>query len=164
MTIGSCHQSTPFLSSCGSGHAECALALIAYKCDVAATSATGTTALMLAAGAGHKHTVEVVLNAGSVHLEARDQLGFTAFLWACSGSNVACALPGARAACIVALVAAGCDMGATILDDGCDTGETGLMVMLRRRSHGGYRDVDKREVLVRAILASGYCDLEARDL
>ena len=106
---------TAFLVACGEGHLECAQALAASGCDIAATSSEGDTALMLAAHEGHVVVVAWLLGEGGAAgtLEVQDDDGDTAFLSACGEGQLECAR---------ALVAAGCDVAAA-----CSDGTTALM-------------------------------------
>jgi ankyrin repeat protein len=97
--------STAFLWACAERRLECAQALAAAGCDVAAASSHGNTALMFAANRGHAAVVAWLLGeveaAGT--LEARNDSGDTAFLIACAEGRLGCAL---------ALATAGCDVAA----------------------------------------------------
>eukprot|EP01047_Picozoa_sp_COSAG01_P085540 COSAG01_NODE_18842_length_1049_cov_1.884211_2_plen_130_part_00 len=70
--------------------------------------------LMLAASSGSAAAVKTVLALGGVELEATDNDGVTAFLWACDQGKVQC---------ITALAEVGCDTAARTSD-----GSTRLML------------------------------------
>jgi ankyrin repeat protein len=140
-TLEARHQDghTAFLLACNNGCLECARALAAAGCDVAASS-KGTTALMLAANSGHATVVEWLLGEGGAvgTMEARDEDGATAFLWACAAGRLECAQ---------VLVVARCDVTAA-----SSAGNTGLIIA-SNSGHGA----------VVAWLIEHGCSLEARD-
>jgi ankyrin repeat protein len=73
---------TAFLRACIMGQLECAQALAAAGCDVAAASSIGSTALMAAANKGHAAVVAWLLGEGGAAgtLETRDEYGYTALI------------------------------------------------------------------------------------
>jgi ankyrin repeat protein len=94
---------TAFLAACAEGQLECAQALAAAGCDVAAACSDGTTALMRAAGEGNTVVLAWLLGEGGAAgtLEARNNHGCTAFLLACVLGQLEC---------VELLARAGCDM------------------------------------------------------
>jgi ankyrin repeat protein len=107
--------STAFHFACERGQLDCAQALAAAGCDVAAAGSKSNTALMLAAGEGHAVVVAWLLGEGGAAgtLEARNEEGDTAFIFACNNGQLACAQ---------ALAAAGCDVHVA-----CNLGNTALI-------------------------------------
>eukprot|EP01047_Picozoa_sp_COSAG01_P033731 COSAG01_NODE_2496_length_7573_cov_15.650120_1_plen_1328_part_00 len=130
---------TAFLLACSKGHAECIAALAKVGCDTAARNSNGYTGLMNAAYSGSEVAVEAVLALGGVELEARDEDGDTAFLWACNKGS---------AECIAALAEVGCNTAARSSD-----GSTGLIHAAGSGSAAA----------VEAVLAVGGVELEATD-
>jgi ankyrin repeat protein len=116
---------TAFLQACVAGQLECAQALAAAGCDVAAATSAGDTALKYAAREGQETVLGWLLGQGEAAgtLEARDEYGNTAFLDACAVGQLGCAQ---------ALAAAGCDVEATSSD-----GDTALMLA----AHEGHAPV-----------------------
>jgi hypothetical protein len=97
---------TAFLLACGNGQVECMEILRDAGCDVSATSTDGSTALLMAAGHGRcPWTLQWLLNEGEVELEARNDLGLTAFLCTCATGQVKC---------MEVLRDAGCDVTAKL--------------------------------------------------
>ena len=134
---------TAFIWACDRGKLECAQALAAAGCDMAAASNTGHTALTAAAGRGRASVVVWMLGDGGVAgmMEARTENGDTAFLWACFMGQLECAQ---------ALALAGCDLAGTN-----SKGSTALMAA----SSGGHA-----AVLSWLLGEGGVADtLEARD-
>ena len=81
---------TAYLWAAEKGHAECITALAEGGCDTTAESTQRKNALMFAASSGNIAAVEAVLKTGPAKVDARDQNGFTAFLWACEQGSLTC--------------------------------------------------------------------------
>jgi hypothetical protein len=131
---------TPFLCACNIGQLECAQALAAAGCDVAAAGSEGDTALTRAVVEGHAAVVAWLLGEGGAAgtLEALDENGVTAFLRACGGAR------GGQLECAQALAAAGCDMavvnseGDTALMRAASNGRTAVVAWLLRWGRAGH--------------------------
>jgi ankyrin repeat protein len=111
--------------------------LVQAGCDTAAVDKNGANALMCTIVSGEVSAVRVALDAGWCELEARDMVGFTAFLRACTKGHVQA---------MELLVEADCDTAVT-----CNGGYTALMCT----AHSG------EAAAVRAALDAGWCELEA---
>ena len=130
---------TALLVACGKGDVARMKLLAEAGCDTAAMNSKGMTALMNTAGSGVAAAVRAALDAGWCELEARDKDGNTAFLYACHSGSVEC---------MELLMQADCDIAAT--------GSAGVNALMNT-AHSGVA------AAVRAALAAGWCELEARD-
>ena len=131
--------STAFLIACAKGHAKCMKLLAEAGCNTAATSDLSENALMLVARSGVEAAVRTALAAGWCDLEARDNNGDTAILVACYTGDVACMQLLANAGCNKAVIN--------------KYGENALMLSAAQSGVAA---------AVRAVLAAGWCELEAR--
>ena len=124
---------TALLWACVEGSAEVIIMLAEAGCDTAVTNSKGHTALMLAAFTGSVAAVRAVLGLGGARaaLEARDNHGYTAFLWACFEGNVEF---------IAVLAEAGCDTAATD-----NAGRTALMLAAEDGSAAAHTVVGRVE-------------------
>eukprot|EP01045_Picozoa_sp_COSAG04_P005957 COSAG04_NODE_285_length_18117_cov_10.869797_10_plen_158_part_00 len=121
-------EMTAFLCACSQGSVECMKLLADAGCDTMATAKNGKTALLLASQACAPAAVQLVLENGWGDVEARDERGDTALLWACHQGG---------AECMTILVDAGCDVTAT-----SNIGQNALMLAAlsrRRRATAGPR-------------------------
>jgi ankyrin repeat protein len=100
-------------------------ALVEAGCDTAATDRSNMTGLMLAAGSGSAATLRAVLDAGGSELEAKDEDGATAFLYACLKGDPES---------LAVLVEAGCVTSVKNID-----GQTGMMIATRSGSEATVR-------------------------
>ena len=130
---------TAFLHACCKGHVECMQLFAEAGCDTAAISNTGANALMCAAESGVASAVRTALTASWCELEATSTDGRTAFLLACCKGHVECMQVFAEAGCNTAAI--------------CNLGVNALMWVA----------CSGLAAAVRAALAAGWCELEARD-
>jgi ankyrin repeat protein len=76
----------PIIYAASRGHDDVVLLLLSLDCDIDATSANGTTALMLAADGGHLSTVKLLLE-HSADFTLANEAGLTAMAWAARRNN-----------------------------------------------------------------------------
>ena len=99
---------TAFLIACLKGQVEVVGALAKAGCDTTKTTSGGYTGLILAVRSGSAATVRAVMEVGGSELDAKDDDGVTAFLWACVDGH---------AECIPVLLEAGCN---PLVTKGCE--------------------------------------------
>ena len=90
--------------------------LITHKCNPDIERRCGATALMYAAGNGHKEVVEILLSTKICNLDIQNTDGYTAFTLACYWGHIAICL---------LLIDAGCDYN--LVDERGKTGIDWLM-------------------------------------
>eukprot|EP01044_Picomonas_judraskeda_P009201 COSAG03_NODE_1105_length_4804_cov_14.592561_3_plen_748_part_00 len=143
---------TPFLLVCWTGHVQCMQLLAEAGCDTATINNNGLNALMFAADSGVAAPVRAALAAGWCELEARDNDGSTAFLYSCTKGNVECT---------ELIVEAGCNTAAN--------NNNGINALMCAAMSGVQRYIARAimswvpAASVRAVLAAGWCELEATD-
>eukprot|EP01047_Picozoa_sp_COSAG01_P073781 COSAG01_NODE_12128_length_1797_cov_1.280919_2_plen_135_part_00 len=115
------HGCAEFLQACMGGCPERIAVAAEAGCDTVARNRRGMTGLMLAAGWGSTAAAQAVLDLDGTELEAKDEVGYTAFLWACVNGNIDC---------IRALAEAGCDTFVKVILADRPTGAHGVVLAL----------------------------------